>query len=104
MATYTEIQQEIARRGSVDLSGEAQDLIRTAINNSYKRVLAETFQDLRQRTYTVATTASRATVGLPLEVHAVLDVQDTSNRKPERDDSGRVRQARPWPNGNGNTA
>ena len=80
MATYTEIQQEIARRGSVDLSGEAQDLIRTAINNSYKRVLAETFQDLRQRTYTVATTASRATVGLPLEVRTVLDVQDTSNR------------------------
>ena len=48
MATYTEHQQEVARRGSVDLAGEAQTVIRTAINNAYKRVLSETFQDLRQ--------------------------------------------------------
>ena len=81
MATYTEHQQEVARRGSVDLAGEAQTVIRTAINNAYKRVLSETFQDLRQRIYTGATVASQATVGLPLEVRTILDVQDTANRE-----------------------
>lgn len=80
MATFTDIQQEVARRGSVDLTGEAQDTIKSAINNAYKRVLAETFQDMRQRKFTVTTTATQETVGLPLEVRTVLDVQDSSQR------------------------
>jgi hypothetical protein len=78
--SFTEHQQEIARRGSVDLTGEAQSSIKDAINNSYKRVLAETFQDMRQRIFTVVTTASQATLGLPLEVRTILDIQDTANR------------------------
>jgi len=81
MATFTDIQQEVARPGSVDLTGEAQSTIKDAINNAYKRVLAETFQNLRQRIFTVTATASQATLGLPLEVRTVLDVQDTANRE-----------------------
>lgn len=80
MSAYTEHQQEVARRGSVDLSGEAKSVIQTGINNAYKRVLAETFQDLRQRAFTVTTVSSQATIGLPLDIRTVLDVQDTSNR------------------------
>lgn len=104
MATYTEHQQEVARRGSVDLGGEAKSVIQTGINNAYKRVLAETFQDLRQRSFTVATVASQATLGLPLDVRTILDIQDTTDRSnleemtvEEHDklDPGRVETGRP---------
>lgn len=81
MATYTEHQSEIARRGSVDLTGEAQSVIKVGINNAYKRVLAETNQDLRQRTFSVASVASQATLGLPLDVRTILDIQDAANRQ-----------------------
>lgn len=81
MAIFTDHQAEVARRGSVDLTGEAQDVIKVGINNAYKRVLAETNQDLRQRTFSVASVASRATLGMPLDVRTILDVQDAANRQ-----------------------
>lgn len=82
MGTFRDHITELLNLGSVGSGGEAESMVKSALQNADRRILGASNQLQRQREFSLTTVASTAQYGLPYGVKAILNIDDAANRRP----------------------
>lgn len=81
MGTFRSHITELLNLGSVNSGGEAESMVKAAIQNADRRMLGASRQLQRQREFTLTTVAATSQYGLPYGVKAVVNIDDAANRR-----------------------
>ena len=79
MPAFREHINDLLELTSQDAGGEAENMVRRALNNAYRKVLGAVGQEQSKREFSFSVTASVAQWGLPLYIRNVLNVDDGVN-------------------------
>jgi hypothetical protein len=81
MATFRSHIDELLNLGSVPTGGEAESMVKSAIQNADRRILGASKQLQRHREFSLTTVAGTVQYGLPYGVKAVMNIDDAANRR-----------------------
>lgn len=90
MGTFREIIDEILDLSSNDAGGEFEDMVKSAVNNTYRQILQRTNQETKRREFSLVTESGTSQYGMPLYVKKVLNIDDAVNQRSIYDISART--------------
>tara|TARA_R100000315_G_scaffold62430_1_gene43958 strand:+ start:3305 stop:4306 length:1002 start_codon:yes stop_codon:yes gene_type:complete len=79
--TFREIVDDVLDKGSQGSGGDAEAMVKSSVNNTYREVLSVTGTEHKKREFSLVTVASTSKYGLPLYVKSILNIEDSSNTK-----------------------
>jgi len=81
MGTFREHITELLNLGSVSSGGEAESMVKSAIQNADRRILGASNQLQRNREFSLTTVVSTAQYGMPYGVKSIMNIDDAANRR-----------------------
>ena len=87
--TFRDLINEVLDLGSHGTGDDFEDMVKAAINRTYRRVLQKTRQETTLREFSLATVADTSKYGMPLYVKRILNIEDATNNRTVYDISWR---------------
>lgn len=81
MGTFRSHITNLLNLGSVPSGGEAESMVKAALQNAYTRILGASNQLQRRRNFSLTTVANTSKYGMPYGVKAILNIDDAANRR-----------------------
>ena len=87
---YSQIVSDILSYSGQATGGKAEDVVKRAVNTVYFRVLAEVDTPYEEREFTISSVANQRSLGMPLFVRKILNIEDTTTPRMVNETSARM--------------
>tara|TARA_R110000751_G_scaffold43137_1_gene99786 strand:+ start:1460 stop:2434 length:975 start_codon:yes stop_codon:yes gene_type:complete len=79
--TFRDLIDEVLDLSSHGTGDDFEDMVKAAINRTYRRILQKTRQETSLREFSLTTVADTSKYGMPLYVKTILNIEDATNNR-----------------------
>jgi len=87
---YSQVVSDILSYAGQTTGGQAEDIVKRMVNVVYFRVLEEVDTPYEEREFTISSVASQRSLGMPLWVRKILNIEDTDTPRMLNEASARM--------------